>query len=122
MTRHLAGLCLAFLFAHALAATPTVMLVNSYHAGYAWSQAWRTALAASLGNKVQLVYTELDSKHLPRDTLQAVDAPDDANRLERLLVASWLADVARGAPTTLERAGYGALAPARARVLWQLLK
>ena len=60
--------------------------------------------------------------HLPRDTLQAVDAPDDANRLERLLVASWLADVARGAPTTLERAGYGALAPARARVLWQLLK
>lgn len=69
MTRHLAGLCLAFLFAHALAATPTVMLVNSYHAGYAWSQAWRTALTDSLGSKVQLVYTELDSKRLPHDWL-----------------------------------------------------
>ena len=70
MTRHLAGLCLAFLFAHALAATPTVLLVNSYHAGYAWSQAWRTALTASLGSRVQLVYTELDSKRQPRDTLE----------------------------------------------------
>lgn len=69
MTRHLAGLCLAFLFAFAQA-TPSVMLVDSYHAGYAWSQAWRSALMASLGGKVRFLYAELDSKRQPRDTLE----------------------------------------------------
>ncbi|MDC7715616.1 ABC transporter substrate binding protein [Vogesella sp. DC21W] len=69
MTRHLAGLCLAFLFACAQAA-PTVMLVDSYHAGYAWSQAWRGALVRTLGSSVQFVYAELDSKRLPRDQLE----------------------------------------------------
>ena len=54
MTRHLAGLCLAFLFAWAQA-TPSVMLVDSYHAGYAWSQAWRSSLMASLGGKVRFL-------------------------------------------------------------------
>lgn len=69
MTRHLAGLCLAFLFAWAQA-TPSVMLVDSYHAGYAWSQAWRSSLMASLGGKVRFLYAELDSKRQSRDTLE----------------------------------------------------
>lgn len=70
MTRYLAGLCLAFLFAQAYAATPTVLLVDSYHAGYAWSQAWRAALMRTLGSSVQFSYAELDSKRQPRDLLE----------------------------------------------------
>lgn len=70
MTRHLAGLCLAFLFSLSQA-TPVVMMVDSYHAGYAWSQAWRSAFMSTLGNKVQYVSQELDSKRLPRDTLES---------------------------------------------------
>lgn len=70
MTRYLAGLCLAFLFAQAYAATPTVLLVDSYHAGYAWSQAWRAALMRTLGSSVQFSYAGLDSKRLPRDQLE----------------------------------------------------
>lgn len=70
MTRYLARLCLAFLFAQAYAATPTVLLVDSYHAGYAWSQAWRAALMRTLGSSVQFSYAELDSKRQPRDQLE----------------------------------------------------
>lgn len=70
MTRYLAGLCLAFLFVLAHAATPTVLLVDSYHAGYAWSQAWRGALVGALGSQVQFAYAELDSKRQPHDALE----------------------------------------------------
>ncbi len=70
MTRYLARLCLAFLFAQAHAAAPTVLLVDSYHAGYAWSQAWRSALTRTLGSSVRLSYVELDSKRQPRDQME----------------------------------------------------
>lgn len=70
MTRYLARLCLAFLFAQAHAAAPTVLLVDSYHAGYAWSQAWRGTLMRTLGSSVQFSYIELDSKRQPRDQLE----------------------------------------------------
>lgn len=69
MTRFLAGLCLAVLLLRA-DATPRILLVDSYHASYAWSQAWRSALMTALGGQARFVYVELDSKRQSRDTLE----------------------------------------------------
>lgn len=68
--RIVAGLCLAIIFSgsHAL---PRVLVVDSYHPGFAWSHDWRQGLAAALDGKVTLDYVDMDSKRLHRDEHEA---------------------------------------------------
>lgn len=47
------------------AATPYVLVVESYHAGYPWDAAWKKGLADTIGPKAELRFFEMDTKRLP---------------------------------------------------------
>ena len=68
--RIVAGLCLA-IFLSGSHALPRVLVVDSYHPGFAWSRDWRQGLATTLQGKVVLEYVDMDSKRLHRDEHEA---------------------------------------------------
>lgn len=69
--RWMAGLCLAFLFdGTALAAARKVLVVDSYHAEYAWSKAYHQAIVNTLGDKAEVSFFQMDTKRLPKDQHQ----------------------------------------------------
>jgi len=52
------------------AADPTVMVVESYHAEYAWDQSYLNGLREGLGAKVKLVRFQMDTKRVPKSMYQ----------------------------------------------------
>lgn len=70
--KSLARLCLAFFFSVTLWAAPKqVLVVDSYHADYAWSRDYHLAIQQVLGDKAVLTFFQMDTKRLPRELHEA---------------------------------------------------